>query len=174
MEVPLLSSAIRRLGSIRNNLRFATVTSATVLAAWSADAVHAMSSSSSTPTISSVAVVGVGVLGSSLCRQILHSPEFSNAVVTGITRTSNNHEAIRTQVLGGNDDNNGERKDADEQRFRLQRSTDPLERKFQNVVFCAPPSGFEDYSGAVKEATERYWEGPDAGGIFVFTSSGAV
>ena len=169
MEVPLLSSAIMRSRSIRNNLLLVTtVTTATVLAALSSDAVYAMSSSST--SMSSVAVVGVGVLGSSLCRQILHSPEFSDAVVTGITRTSNNHEAIRTQVLG----NDNERKDGDEKRFRLQRSTDPLERKFQNVVFCAPPSGFEDYSGSVKEATEQYWEGPDAGGIFVFTSSGAV
>ena len=59
---------------------------------------------------------------------------------------------------------------------------------FRDVVFCAPPSGFEDYSSAVNEAATRLWtgihgsrgvigeeeEGNDEVGSFVFTSSGAV
>ncbi len=48
------------------------------------------------------------------------------------------------------------------------------ENQFQNVVFCAPPSGFEDYPGAVKEAMENLWAGPSSGGRFIFTSSGGM
>jgi nucleoside-diphosphate-sugar epimerase len=54
---------------------------------------------------------------------------------------------------------------------------------FRDVVFCAPPSGFEDYSSAVNEAATRLWTGihgtgrgvgGEEVGSFVFTSSGAV
>ena len=45
---------------------------------------------------------------------------------------------------------------------------------FKDVVFCAPPSGFDDYPSAVKEAATQLWSGPDSGGSFVFTSSGGV
>lgn len=41
---------------------------------------------------------------------------------------------------------------------------------FKRVVFCAPPSGNEDYPGAVEAAVERVAEG----GVFVFTSSAGV
>lgn len=44
---------------------------------------------------------------------------------------------------------------------------------FKDVVFCAPPSGFDDYPAAVKEAAAQLWSG-SASGSFVFTSSGGV
>jgi len=128
---------------------------------------EALSSSLTTNKNTNCAVIGVGVLGTSLCRQILEAPEFSDATVTGITRTSDRHDAIRSDVGWPLRDD----------RFRLVRSEDFLqssEEKFSNVVFCAPPSGFDDYAAAVKEATEKYWSGPASGGVFVFTSSGAV
>lgn len=45
---------------------------------------------------------------------------------------------------------------------------------FKDVVFCAPPSGFDDYPQAVKDAATQLWSGPSSGGSFVFTSSGGV
>jgi hypothetical protein len=48
------------------------------------------------------------------------------------------------------------------------------ETRFQTVVFCAPPSGFDDYAAAVQAAATNLWMGPDSGGTFVFTSSGGV
>jgi len=45
---------------------------------------------------------------------------------------------------------------------------------FKDVVFCAPPSGFENYAQAVKDAAAQLWSGPSDGGTFVFTSSGGV
>jgi hypothetical protein len=49
----------------------------------------------------------------------------------------------------------------------------PKEKQFTHVVFCAPPSGFEDYPAAVKDTVENLWAGPDKG-MFVFTSSGGM
>jgi nucleoside-diphosphate-sugar epimerase len=46
--------------------------------------------------------------------------------------------------------------------------------KYQNVVFCAPPSGFEDYPGAIQECISETWAGSSEGGVFVFTSSGGI
>jgi prephenate dehydrogenase len=105
------------------------------------------------------AVVGVGVLGTSLCQQILS--EFPQAHVTGITRTTANHESIQNLVSSD--------------RLRLVTLDQELENepKFENVVFCAPPSGSEDYPAAVQKVITKYWAGPDTG-VFVFTSSGAV
>lgn len=108
------------------------------------------------------AVVGVGVLGTSLCEQILSSPDYADTIVTGITKTTARHESIREQV-GGNSD-----------RLQLFTNEEYQGEKFRDVVFCAPPSGFEDYPGAVADAVENLWEGPEGGGIFIFTSSGGV
>ena len=110
------------------------------------------------------AVIGVGVLGTSLCRQILEDPDSRG--VTGVTRTTQHHDAIRAAVLPSDS--------SSPSRFRLVAAGDPRLKKFTNVVFCAPPSGFDDYAAAVKEAAENYWMGPDGGGVFVFTSIGAV
>jgi hypothetical protein len=72
-------------------------------------------------------------------------------------------------------------------RFRLLTSDEAynnIQEKFDMVVFCAPPSGFDDYPQAVHDAIERLWKkrpndatqsaGEQQHGLFVFTSSGAV
>ena len=82
--------------------------------------------------------------------------------MTGITKTTNNHESIREQV------------DADSTRFLLATMEESGGGKYRNVVFCAPPSGFEDYPGAVEDAITNIWAGPAAGGVFIFTSSGGM
>jgi nucleoside-diphosphate-sugar epimerase len=125
-------------------------------------AVSAMATSTSP---SRCAVVGVGVLGTSLCQQILSSPDFADTTVTGITRTTNNHESIREQVGAANSD-----------RLELSTADEAAERgeKFRDVCFCAPPSGSDDYPAAVADAIKNLWAGPEGGGVFVFTSSGGV
>ena len=107
------------------------------------------------------AVVGVGVLGTSLCRQLLD--EDDSWQVTGITKTSNQHADILNQVGAHHSD-----------RFSLVTGDAVSDERFDSVVFCAPPSGFEDYPAAVKDAVDNLWVGPEQGGVFVFTSSGAM
>lgn len=109
---------------------------------------------------SNCAVFGVGVLGTSLCRQILES--YPDTQVTGITKTKNRHVEI-VDLVGGN--HNG--------RFGLCTSEE-VKGKYENVVFCAPPSGFEDYASAVREVINNVWNGPKNGGVFIFTSSGGM
>ena len=130
---------------------------------------------SSTSTTSSsdnkIAIVGCGVLGTSLCKQLLSHPDFANQSIVGITKSTNRHDAIREQVLGSSSS------DDDEQYNRLQLSTMDsvleLQQQYTDVVFCAPPSGFDDYPTAVKDAATQLWPGADKGS-FVFTSSGGV
>lgn len=121
-----------------------------------------LSSFTATHAMSTVncAVFGVGVLGTSLCRQILEA--FPDMQVTGITKTKNRHDEIWDQV--------GRQYDG---RFRLC-TDDEVNEKCDNVVFCAPPSGFEDYAGAVQRVIENVWSGPQNGGMFIFTSSGGM
>jgi hypothetical protein len=59
-------------------------------------------------------------------------------------------------------------------RFVLKTGEEVEGAKFQNVVFCAPPSGFDDYPAAVEDAITNLWAGPSEGGAFVFTSSGGM
>ena len=109
------------------------------------------------------AVVGVGVLGTLVCRALVQSA----SAVTGITRTETNHASIREQVTAGGN--------ADHDSLLTLVTADHMNTpKFRNVLFCAPPSGFDDYPRAIQEAMDRYWLGPTEGGNFVFTSSGAV
>lgn len=112
-------------------------------------------------TINSIAIVGCGVLGTSLCKQILSCPEMESVKVWAITKTRNNHESIK-ETVGENPNLNIVTMDDLTQ-----------ETKFENVVFCAPPSGSDDYPGAVKDAVDALWCGPDKG-RFVFTSSGGI
>lgn len=107
-----------------------------------------------------VAVIGCGVLGTSLCKQLLESPDFSSRTITGVTKTSNRHESISKQV--------GENK-----RFVLTTADEIQGQKFRDVVFCAPPSGFDDYPAAVEDAVANVWE-KTSDGVFVFTSSGGM
>lgn len=103
---------------------------------------------SSPPTTYSV--VGVGVLGTHLCRLILDNDP--DARVVGVTQTDRRHQELR-DTLG--------------ERFS---PTTQLTEKSDHLVFCAPPSGFEDYGDAVADAA-TFWNGQ---GSFVLTSSGAV
>ena len=126
-----------------------------------------------TPPSSDLAIVGCGVLGTSLCRQLLTHPNFDKRKITAITKSEARHHAIRQQVLGGDNNNDAEK------RFQLATMDDVLSRKghtFKDVVFCAPPSGFDDYPTAVKDAASTLWSGAnsDGDGSFVFTSSGGV
>ena len=52
-------------------------------------------------------------------------------------------------------------------------------QKFKNIIFCAPPSGFEDYPSAIQNVIDNMWSGRveggnSGGGIFIFTSSGGM
>ena len=109
------------------------------------------------------AIVGVGVLGTSLCQQILESnaEKLRGIHVTGITKSTSRHDEIRQQM------------GASASRLELTTTEQATqdETKFDHVVFCAPPSGFDDYAGAVQHAATTYWKGQ---GSFVFTSSGGM
>ena len=136
---------------------------------------YAFSSSSSS---SDIAIVGCGVLGTSLCKQLLSHPDFASRTITGITKSTGRHADIIEQVLGSSDDDDD---DYDtKQRFQLLTMDDVVKIKgdrqslFKDVVFCAPPSGFDDYPTAVKDAAAQLWAGSSEGGSFVFTSSGGV
>ena len=91
---------------------------------------------------SDLVVVGCGVLGTSLCKQLLSHPDFASRTVTAITKSTGRHEAILSQVLGGND--NSSVKDGDK-RFQLMTMDDALSQyagnSFKDVIFCAPPLG---------------------------------
>eukprot|EP00535_Pseudo-nitzschia_heimii_P006397 CAMPEP_0197190432 /NCGR_PEP_ID=MMETSP1423-20130617/21640_1 /TAXON_ID=476441 /ORGANISM="Pseudo-nitzschia heimii, Strain UNC1101" /LENGTH=347 /DNA_ID=CAMNT_0042642813 /DNA_START=69 /DNA_END=1112 /DNA_ORIENTATION=+ len=116
------------------------------------------------------AVVGVGVLGESLCRQLLDDPDFEDMKVIGITKSTKRHDEIRTKVLGGDD------RLSDRLELRTADEYDDIQ-KCNHCVFCAPPSGFEDYPSAVKRAVADLWMGnteENSGGAFAFTSSGGI
>jgi len=130
---------------------------------------------SSTPSKSSsndkIAIVGCGVLGTSLCKQLLSHPDFANRSIIGITKSTNRHDAILEQILGSSSDDNDEEQSS---RFQLLTMDSVVEsqQQYTDVVFCAPPSGFDDYPTAVEEAATQLWSGAE--GSFVFTSSGGV
>lgn len=90
--------------------------------------------------------------------------------VIGITKSTTRHDAIMKDV-GGDHHHSG--------RFSLTtadalKSEQPPGRKFSNCVFCAPPSGFDDYASAIEDSIFNIWSGPSGGGMFVFTSSGGI
>ena len=131
-----------------------------------------VSSSTSALSMSSasndgIAVVGCGVLGTGLCRQLLENSKFDSRRVTGITKTTSKHEQIRSAV------GSAAVADGDERLQLLTADDVASDAKFKDVVFCAPPSGFDDYPAAVQEAIGQYWD-KDLGGCFVFTSSGGI
>ena len=154
------------------------------------------SSSSSSNHSDDVAIVGCGVLGTSLCEILLSHPSFASRNIVGITKGTSRHDDIRRNVgllsngdigRSGNDDG------GDGSRFELLTMEDAMSlgRKYRDVVFCAPPSGFDDYPSAIDIAANELWsrhgivEDDDGesggttttgggGGSFVFTSSGVV
>jgi hypothetical protein len=95
-----------------------------------------------------------------------------NNTVTGITKSTKRHDDILKEVLGGDD------RLSDRFELRTAENYDGKDyKKFNHCVFCAPPSGFEDYPSAVKGAIDGLWMGQteeNNGGAFVFTSSGGI
>jgi len=139
------------------------------------------SSSSSSIQVTECAIVGVGVLGTSLCKQLLRDPDFKNWKFTGITKGNKRHDGILKEVLGRDDhhqySDRFELRTADYYNDDTYKSNN---KKFNHCVFCAPPSGFDDYPSAVRGAIENLWMGrrnndnDNKEGIFVFTSSGGI
>jgi len=122
-------------------------------------------------SVGDIAVVGCGVLGTSVCRQLMHQPSsYQFTSITGITKTTARHDDIRAHVLSGKQQQDDERK------FHVSTVEQVLSQqtKYKNVIFCAPPSGSEDYAKDIEQAITTLWQGPTSGGTFVFTSSGAV
>lgn len=147
-----------------------------MMLAASSSVVAGFSTTSSSSPKADIAVIGCGVLGTSLCRQLLSHPDFASRCITAVTKSTSRHDDIRKQVLQNDEDGDrfvlktmddllGEENDEDDD--------DASSIVFQDVVFCAPPSGFENYPSAVKEAAEKLWSAKK-GGSFVFTSSGGV
>ena len=83
------------------------------------------------------------------------------AVVTGVTKTPTNHPSI-LETVGESD------------RFSVKTADECKGSKYKSVVFCAPPSGFDNYPAAVEDAVTTLWAGPSEGGLFIFTSSGGM
>ena len=133
-----------------------------------ASVANGFSSSPSNPNNNQCAVVGVGVLGTSLCRQILKTT--TDWTVTGITKTTNRHDDIRQAMPA----DQVHRLTLTTTTTAADTTTTTTPTQFRNVVFCAPPSGSEDYAADVQEAVQNLWMGPDAGGVFCFTSSGGM
>jgi len=125
-------------------------------------------------SLGDIAVVGCGVLGTSVCRQLMQERPALFTSITGITRTTTHHENIRKEVLTA--DNL-----VHQEKFILA-TVDEIRqanKKYNNVIFCAPPSGSVDYTKDVEEAVTKFWIGPGnpsslCRNFFLFTSSGAV
>jgi hypothetical protein len=77
-----------------------------------------------------------------------------------VTKTRTRHESILEQV-------------GDKERFSVKTTDEIQGQRFRDVVFCAPPSGFEDYAAAVEDAVMNVWDST-SDGAFVFTSSGGM
>ena len=121
-----------------------------------------------------------------ICSELLSHAHFASRAIVGVTRTKTRHESIRRSVLhhdvdDANDD--GEKKGG---RFQLMTLDEVLattaattrggrpRRHYKDVVFCAPPSGFDDYASGITEVATRLWSAATPRGSFVFTSSGVV
>jgi nucleoside-diphosphate-sugar epimerase len=146
----VVSLSLSKATAMRGGAEFATFTS-------SAESVE----------LGDVAVIGCGVLGTSFCRQLLDlerqgSPSLISSV-TGVTRSISRHEAIASHMKNP-------------EKLKLSTLEDVLSsgKKFKNIVFCAPPSGSEDYPGDIRQAITSLWEGAAGGGSFAFTSSGGI
>jgi len=95
-------------------------------------------------------VVGPGVLGSLVGSKWLQ--KFPSARVVGQTNTDSKHAELVKMGF--------------HPRLKAEAGGD----QFANVIFCAPPSGSDDYTAEIAAAAES-WSGR---GAFVFTSSSAV
>ncbi|KAL3688235.1 hypothetical protein R1sor_014544 [Riccia sorocarpa] len=108
-------------------------------------------SQSFVPGKADLLVVGPGVLGTLVAQQWFKVNE-GECNVVGQTNTTNQHDRLRSMgiIPVTKDVQKGE--------------------KFSYVIFCAPPSGSEDYGAEVRAAAER-WNGE---GSLLFTSSIAL
>jgi len=93
-------------------------------------------------------------------RQIMfHTHKFASlhyTVVTGITKTDINHENIVKQVVAGEEDSlKFALKTSDDVMNEIQSGEQP---KFKDVVFCAPPSGSDDYPSEGMFSCSKMWE----------------
>ena len=99
--------------------------------------------------------------------------KYNNTKVTGITKTTNNHESIKKGIEEAIGDDSSKINN-----FHLSTFDEiPKEKQFKNVVFCAPPSGFDDYPSALQNVIDTIWSGSGSesdDGVFVFTSSGGM
>jgi len=108
---------------------------------------------------------------------IQHTHMYTYVIVTGITKTTNNHEKIISSITSTTTIATGTAARESNSLFQVKTMDDIKKQQqqgFDHVVFCAPPSGFEDYAGAVQDAITTVWSGPEKGGSFVFTSSGGM
>ncbi|CAM9487033.1 unnamed protein product [Choristocarpus tenellus] len=97
-------------------------------------------------------IVGAGYLGKLIGKQ--WREKFPSATIYAETRSTTKHEALRNSGLSPT--LRGSREEG---------------KRFANVVFCAAPSGNDNYSGEVSAATAEVW---DQSGTFVFTSSSGI
>jgi nucleoside-diphosphate-sugar epimerase len=126
-------------------------------------------------SLGDVAVIGCGVLGTSVCRQLIQQQQQQQqsihfTSITGITKTTSHQEGIRQNVLGRFA--NGQ-----SHKFTLSTRDDIRQngKKFHNVIYCAPPSGSMDYAKDIEECITTMWnQNSIQNSKFVFTSSGAV
>ncbi|CAM6099914.1 unnamed protein product [Calypogeia fissa] len=96
-------------------------------------------------------IVGPGVLGSLVGQLWLKGNEGS--IVVGQSNTTTRHEDLKSVGI-----------------VPVVKDDPQNTEKFPYVIFCAPPSGSEDYAGEVRAAAER-WNGE---GSLLFTSSSAL
>ena len=103
-------------------------------------------------------IIGAGVLGRLAAVEWREARGKAAGTVIGVTRSSNE---ARNDAL---------RADGIEPRVRA--DVDAEGTRYPYVLFCASPSGNDDYAQAVASALQL-WDS-EAGGRFVFTSSAAV
>ncbi|CAM9174545.1 unnamed protein product [Discosporangium mesarthrocarpum] len=97
-------------------------------------------------------IVGAGYLGTLIGKQ--WREKFPSATIYAETRTTSKHDVLRAEGV-----------------TPILRHLRKEGQRCTNVVFCASPSGNEDYSGEVAAAAAEVWDGE---GTFVFTSSSGI
>lgn len=103
-----------------------------------------------TAASSDLLVVGPGVLGSQVGSKWLQAKP--GARVVGQTNTDRSHSALKQ--LG----------------IEARTKDQATDEQFANVIFCAPPSGSDDYQAEIKAAAQLWSQE----GTLLFTSSSAV
>lgn len=114
--------------------------------------------------MSKLLIYGCGTLGTYISHQLLTGFDFSRTILTAITKSHYHHDLIQHEI-------------GDTSRFQLwtyQEFIDNIcqnrESRFPNVIFCAPPSEFQNYEEVVQMSMDQFWLGNQYG-KFLFTSS---